>query len=112
MQNRSRLKPNPMKKLLSILVAFTFFITLTSCLKTQHGVRINNQNIRALNVVVGSVDFGKVFTGVTTNYQNIPEGSSPLGGDLTGSINVTGKGIHKWTLTITSSGGSNIVEDK
>ena len=101
-----------MKKLLSILLAFTFIIALTSCLKTQHSVRINNQFNRALTVTVGSDDFGLVSPGLTTSYQNIPEGSSSLGGDLTGSVSVSGKGTHKWTLTITSSGGFKIVEDK
>ena len=100
-----------MKKLVSFLLVVTLFFTLTSCLKTQHSVRIKNNYSLALRVTVATADFGLVSPGITTSYQNIPEGSSQLGGDLVGSVSVSGKGKVKWTVTINSSGNTEIESD-
>lgn len=101
-----------MKKVISSLLLVTLFITLSSCLKTQHSVRITNNNSQGLLVKVATADFGLVSPGKTTGYENIPEGTSQLGGDLVGSISVSGKGKIKWTLTVTAGGSIEIQQDK
>lgn len=101
-----------MKRSLCYAVLFLLCIVFSSCIKPKHSIRISNQYNRALNVNVGTDHFGLVTPGTTTSYQNIPEGSSQLSGDLTGSVSVGGKGTHKWTLTITSGGSFTILEDK
>ena len=101
-----------MKKSFCHLLLFLLFFSFSSCLKPKHSIRVNNQNSRTLNVLIESNNYGLVSPGKTTSYQNIPEGTSQLGGDLKGSVNVSGKGTHKWTLTITASGSFAIAEDK
>ncbi|WP_317896578.1 hypothetical protein [Aurantibacillus circumpalustris] len=100
-----------MKKLFSLLFISLIFVGLSSCVKTQHSIRITNNFSQAANVIVGAANFGLVSPGKTTSYQNIPEGSSKLGGDLIGTVSVTGKGTVKWTLTITPSGTTDIKQD-
>lgn len=101
-----------MKKFTYLFLIVSFLLTLSSCLKPKHSIRVNNQFSRALSIIIGPDNFGKVAAGNTSSYQSVPEGSNALGGDLTGSVSISGKGKHKWTLTITSAGTFSIAEDK
>jgi hypothetical protein len=104
------------KLLVSILLVGFF---LSSCLKDpEHSIRVKNEyKERLLNLSVGSVNYGGVNPGATSGYKPVDEGSHTLSGTttssqtLTGTASVTGKGSHKWTMKILSSGGLEIKED-
>jgi hypothetical protein len=87
-------------------------IFLSSCLKTEHKIRVTNNYSTALKVVCGPADFGSVASGTTTEYKLIQEGNNTLSGDITGSVVVDGAGKHNWTMTISSTGTFNFIEDK
>lgn len=101
-----------MKKTPSLLLVLAFCAVSVSCLKPNHSIRVNNKFNKSLNVNVGADHFGLISPGGRSGYQSIPEGSSQISGDVIGSVNISGKGTHKWTLTITSAGSVSIAEDK
>lgn len=100
-----------MKKIvfLSVLIISFFF---SSCLKPKHSIRVRNEYAVALRVTIGPNDYGTVGAGSTSAYKSIPEGNHTISGDVQGSVSLTGKGKHNWTLTITSGGSVSIKEDK
>ncbi|HVD97323.1 MAG TPA: hypothetical protein VNB90_03895 [Cytophagaceae bacterium] len=109
-------KPTMLKAIVMLSVA----LLLSSCLKLKPSVRIiNNYPDDITNLKVGPADFGTVTAGSTTGYIEVSEGSNTLSGtdaehptiQLTGSLSVDGKGKHKWTITISSSGSLSIVKD-
>lgn len=101
-----------MKKYILILSCTLLVSLFVSCLKPKHQLRIKNDYPIALKVQVGPNDYGSVGSGSTSSYKSIPEGSHQISGDLVGSVSVTGKGKHNWTMTIGSSGQITIAEDK
>ncbi len=112
-----------MKKsfLFKSFVLLFLVVVATSCLKTKHSVRIINQYPDDLgNVTIGPADYGTVASNSTTGYIEVSEGSNTISGTdldnsnnkLTGSVSVSGKGTHKWSVTITSGGSLSIKEDK
>jgi hypothetical protein len=114
--NKKSMKPI-LKKLMVVSVLAFFLWGCTE--DPDHSIRIKNQYSEAMSEVkVNSVSYGQVETGATTGYKPVDEGNFTLSGatvsglPLTGSGTVTGKGTHKWTLTITSAGGVTMVEDK
>lgn len=100
-----------MKKL-SVYILILIVGVFTSCLKPKHSVRVQNNYSVGLHVIIGPNDYGTVGTGSTTSYKSIPEGSHTISGDVTGSMSVTGKGKHNWTVSISSSGVVTLKEDK
>jgi hypothetical protein len=108
-----------MKKIAQALTFIALLVTFTGCLKEKHSVRFeNNFSQRIDNVVIGNASFGSVNPGVTTEYKPINTGNFTIsgtganGGQLSGSGTISGKGTHKWTVTLSSSGGVSIAEDK
>ena len=110
-----------MKKIFQkILKLLVITILLSNCTKSpNHSLRVNNSYHEDMSIVkVNSTSYGSVAIGATTDYKPIDEGNFTLSGSsingltLSGSGKISGKGTHKWTLTITSSGGVSIVEDK
>lgn len=108
-----------MKKILGIvlLVAITSFFT--ACLKENHSVRFqNNYSLTLYDVYVGTASLGTVGAGSVTGYQSINTGNFDITGTtsagqkLSGSGSLSGKGKHKWTVTLSSSGTVSIAEDK
>lgn len=99
-------------KLISLASLLSIMILVTSCLKTEHKIRVTNNFPTPLKVVCGPADFGSVATGTTTEYKLIQEGNNTLSGDITGNVVVDGAGKHNWTMTISSSGTFNFKEDK
>jgi hypothetical protein len=106
-----------MKRLLTALIPLTtvvLLLTVCSCGlvdTANHSLRVRNEYSTALTVRVGSLDFGKVSSGSTTDYKSIDPGTYTISGDVTGSLTVKGNGTHKWTMTISSSGSCSIDED-
>lgn len=96
---------------IGLLVAIVTLL-FTACLKPKHSVRVTNNYAVALKIVIGPNDYGSVAPNSSTEYKSIPEGSHTMSGDVSGTLSVTGKGKHKWTVTISSSGGATIAEDK
>lgn len=101
-----------MKKLSLIILVTVFAVFFTSCLKPNHSVRVKNQYTTSLKVVIGSNDFGVVGAGSTTSYRSISEGNHTISGDVQGSMGVSGKGKHNWTVSISPVGSVTLAEDK
>ena len=108
-----------MKKITLVLFLFAS-IFLNSCLKgPNHSIRITNYYPEKINnIKIGSVGYGSVEYQKTTAYNPVEDGthtlsgSSSSGGTLSGSVSISGRGTHKWTLTILSNGGLDFKEDK
>lgn len=103
-------------KLFSIVIvlALGLGLGLMSCnilMPPDHSVRVTNQYSKALSIRIGSVNFGQVAPNATTDYKGIDEGTHTIGGDVSGVFTVDGYGSHKWTVTITASGGASAKED-
>ena len=109
-----------MKKLISIIAILLAGILFYGCKKDpDHYIRINNQYPESIdNVIVGTAAFGSVKSGTITVYKHINDGVSSLSGTTTsgttvsGIVSISGDGTHRWTLTIFSTGGVTIAEDK
>jgi hypothetical protein len=105
------------RSLLSTL--FVLMITLFgSCSKDENTIRFKNEyNLTIDNVQIGNAFFGSVSPGSITGYQSIEPGNFQISGKasngapLTGSGSISGKGTHKWTVTLRSSGSVGISED-
>lgn len=103
-------------KFLVIAVSITLF---TSCLsKPDHSIRIKNSYTQAMSdVKINSTSFGKIEIGATTDYKPVDDGDFTVTGTtvsgypLNGTGSVSGKGKHKWTMTIGSDGKLDIAED-
>jgi len=108
-----------MKKIRLFIPILLIGLLITGCeLKPDHSIRVKNEYPETIdNLMVGTVSYGDVDSGTTTDYKPVDEGSHTLSGTttsglpLTGSASVTGRGSHKWTMTILSSGGLEIKED-
>ena len=104
------------KLIIGILSASVLFFT--SCLKADHSLRVKNSYSQPFtNVTVDGTSYGPISVGGTTDYKPLEEGdftisgTTTTGSQLSGSGKVTGKGKHKWTMTITAAGGVSIVKD-
>lgn len=99
------------KKIILILLSFSFALSSSSCLKHRRQIRVRNNYATPLKVVVGPADFGTVPSVKTTEYKDIPKGESEIAGDVgPGSINVP-SGKHKYTLNINTAGIVTLIED-
>ncbi|MBN8216367.1 MAG: hypothetical protein J0L75_06970 [Spirochaetes bacterium] len=69
------------------------------------------------NVKIGTVDFGTVLQNSTSDYKQIEAGSHKITGNtsagqqLTGTLSVSGKGTHKFTVNLSSAGELSVSED-
>jgi hypothetical protein len=107
-----------MKRTISVLLTFAVFLFLSSCSKDQYSVRFRNNFSETINnITVGSTVLGTVAPGQTSTYQPFGghsfmiSGMSVSGRALQGTESVSGKGIHKWTITLTSTGTFDFAED-
>ncbi len=108
-----------MKKLIFLLIIPVIAFTFSACLKENHTVRFrNNYNSTLTNIVAGNARLGTVTPGQTSGYQSINTGNFTISGSaangqvLQGGGSIKGKGKHKWTITLNSSGGISMAEDK
>lgn len=108
-----------MKNLILKIVAPLLIVFFTSCLKENHSVRLqNNYAYQVNNFVAGTASIGNVAAGSTSEYKSISTGNFNISGTTTnnqsisGSGSITGKGTHKWTITLSSAGQVTIKEDK
>jgi hypothetical protein len=100
---------------LILLIGFIF----NSCeIDPNHSIRIKNEYPATINnLKIGSVSYGSVANGATTEYKPVEDGSHSISGSInssktiTGTVSVKGTGTHKWTVKITTSGGAVINED-
>lgn len=98
-----------------MLLLVMFFIV--SC-KDDFKVRVkNNYPATISDLKVGPASYGSLSSGSTSSYQDVAKGDNTLSGNasngmrLSGSVSISGKGKHKFTVTLTSSGGASIKED-
>jgi len=84
----------------------------------DHSIRMRNNFIESINdVKIGAVEFGTVSSGALTSYKALAEGShamsgtTPGGAKLTGTVSVSGTGVHKWTVTIANTGEASMAQD-
>lgn len=110
------LRPKPAYYLFVFISTTLIF---QGCLKDpNHSIRIKNDYpLTVKNVSIGSIGYGSIGNGVTSDYKHVNEGTSDVSGTtaagqtLSGEVYVKGMGNHKWTLTILSSGKLSIKED-
>jgi len=107
-----------MKKAITTGLLSILFL-LTSCLKDNHSIRLKNDYPSQINkVVIGNAQIGDVASGTTSDYQPINTGNFSISGttnsgqSLSGSGSVSGKGRHKWTITVSGGGQISFTEDK
>lgn len=108
-----------MKRLLRIFLFAALLLPFTACVKENHQVRFRNYFRETItNVVIGSANIGTVPAGSTSGYKSINTGNFSISGQtqnsgpLTGSGTLSGKGKHKWTVTLSAQGTIAISEDK
>jgi len=108
-----------MKPIKLFILVLLSGILLAGCnLDPNHSIRAKNKYYEAIfSLKAGTVNFGTVASGSTTSYFPIDEGSYTLSGNtvsgnpIQGSLSISGKGTHKWTMTIEASGTITIKED-
>ncbi|MDZ7739447.1 MAG: hypothetical protein U5K32_10380 [Bacteroidales bacterium] len=106
-----------MKYLRLFFGVLALMLVMSSCEKeADHSIRIKNEVTETITgITIGSVSYGDVPSGSTTEYKPVEEGEHTLsggGGSLEGTVTVTGKGTHRWTLVIPSSGEVEVIEDE
>lgn len=108
-----------MKKTFKTLLILAIVFLMASCLKENHSVRLKNDYYTQINNIrIGNADLGAVPPGQVSGYQSINTGNFTISGntnngqELSGSGSISGKGKHKWTVTVTSTGGVEFKEDK
>src|SRR3954469_9466478 len=96
-----------MKKIKFILLLSFLTLFLTSCFKENHSVRVKNDYSENLtDISIGTANIGQVDSGSTSGYTSMKTGNFSISGHtvsgqtLSGTGSVTGKGTHKWTVTI------------
>jgi len=99
-----------LKKVIFILISFSFAFNSSSCFKNRRQIRVRNNYATPLTVKVGPADFGSVPSVKTTEYKEIPKGKSEITGDVPGSIDVP-SGKHKYTLNINTEGIVTLIEE-
>lgn len=103
------------KTLLALVISLAVFFV--SCKKTEHSIRFtNNYTMEVQGVKAGATDLGTVPSGQSSAYASIPEGDFSITGHtstgfLQGTGSVSGKGQHKWTITLGSDKILTLVED-
>src|SRR5690606_6403497 len=95
----------------SFLLLSVLSLYLTGCFKENHTIRFKNQYHEAISDVrIGTAYIGTVRASSTSHYESINTGNFDLtgvsesGAPLSGSGTISGKGKHKWTLTLSSAG--------
>ena len=108
-----------MKKIKSLSLLIAALLVLTCCVKENHTVRFRNSFNKTINnVVAGTAQLGTVKPGNTSEYKAIETGNFSISGStdsgekLSGSGSLSGKGKHKWTITLSSAGTISMSEDK
>jgi hypothetical protein len=108
-----------MKRTIVNLTQMILMLAFMSCMKEDHQVRLTNNFSRTINNVhIGTASLGSVGPGQTSGYQPIQTGNFSISGqtdngqNLSGSGTISGKGKHKWTVTLSASGSVSMAEDK
>jgi hypothetical protein len=104
-----------MKKTIALIAVI--LIAFCGCRKENHYVRFdNNYHLSVENLRVGTAYFGTVDPGTITEYVSITSGNFSISGkvsngaQLTGSGTVSGRGKHKWTITLGADGTIGMYE--
>lgn len=107
-----------MRKSTFALILFLTGLFSTSCSKKDYAVRFKNEfnetinNIKVANAFLGSVGKGETSNYFTFNGKSFMiTGTSATGKTLNTSESVSGKGKHRWTITLKSDGTINFEED-
>jgi len=107
-----------MKKSIITFVILLLVLFLSSCSKKDYALRFKNEfnetinNIKAGNAFLGSVAAGETSGYFTFNGQSfIITGTSATGRPLNTTESVSGKGKHRWTITLKSDGSISFSED-
>ena len=108
-----------MKRIISTLFIFLTVLFLSSCAKKDYSVRFKNDYTETVqNVSAGNAYLGDVNPGKTSDYQSftgssfIISGMTVTGKKLNGTEAVSGKGTHKWTITLKKDGTFDFSEDQ
>jgi hypothetical protein len=107
-----------MKRIVFLLLVCTAGSFLSSCSKEDYSVRFKNDYKEAINnISAGNARLGRADSGQTTDYKSfsghsfIISGQSDSGLPLNETESVSGKGKHKWTITLNHDGTIDFAED-
>ena|SRR6218665_530623 len=107
-----------MKRISSLLFIFATLAFLLSCSKRDYWIRFKNDYKEAINnITVANARLGRADTGQVTDYKSfsgksfIISGQSDSGLPLSKTEAVSGKGTHKWTITLNPDGTIDLTED-
>jgi hypothetical protein len=111
-------KKTNMKTSKIIFLLLITVLIINGCKKAEHSVRIKNEFPDPIvSIYFAEKDFGTIDAGTTSPYRSIEEGTHKLAGSTSSHISfentfeISGKGEHLWTITISSTGASSIYED-
>jgi uncharacterized protein YceK len=104
---------------IKILIFLTIIVLFAGCaLEPNHSIRVKNLYQEKIKTIkIGTATFNNIDYKKTTEYKPIDEGNFSITGStetykqIYGSGTVTGKGTHKWTLIINSSGTLTMQKD-
>lgn len=105
-----------MKKLCYFILMLSVFV-MSSCTKTSFELRVKNNLTEKIKYIeIGQAYFSSIYTGSTSSYESISEGTHQANGEtesgmiIEGSVSLTATsdyaGKHSFTLAISSSGFS------
>ena len=107
-----------MLKFVLIFCFITFSVIFLSCEKTEHKLRVINRTNTLYSFTVGPNTYGSVAAGGgTSEYKNIPSETShnvmaiSATDTINGSVFVSGKGTHNWSLSLTFDKNIVVGED-
>ena len=93
-----------MKHIFKQIILFaTLCVLALSCNKpADHSIRVKNDSSSPIGTItVGALTFKDIKAKTATEYLAIPEGTYSVGGDIsTNEFTISGKGTHKWSITI------------
>jgi hypothetical protein len=109
-----------MRKIIVSLCILGAFILTQCSADPDHSIRVRNSYSETFtDVKINSTSLGSLEAGANSKYKSVDEGDFTISVTTAGGLiysnggSVSGKGKHKWTITITSfaSAGISMKED-
>ena len=99
-----------------IAISALLFFTISCKKPAEHSIRIKNNSslgFQTITIETSAIVFKDLKANTTSDYQAIPEGTYSLNGDFSSNttFNISGKGVHKWSIIIENGGKLNVVDE-
>lgn len=95
-----------------------FCFVIASCTKNEHSLKFENHSAYTVtSLEAGPVWFGLTAPGESQGYRPISEGTYTLNGLtdkglISGQFSITGKGEHRWLLSLDEGGQVLLTREK